>query len=82
MPRVWFAIVCLLGIEASALSATECAGLKNLKLGETTITLAEPVTTGTLDVPRAEAPMRGLPPFCRVAGVLRPTPDSEIQFEV
>jgi len=82
MPRVWFAIVCLLGIEASALSATECAGLKNLKLGETTITLAEPVTTGTLDVPRGEAPMRGLPPFCRVAGVLRPTPDSEIQFEV
>ena len=82
MPRIWFAIVCLIGIEASALSATECAGLKNLKLDDTTITLAEPVTSGTLDLPRGDAPMRGLPAFCRVAGVLHPTPDSEIQFEV
>lgn len=30
----------------------------------------------------ARQPMRNLPKFCRVAGVSRPTSDSEIQFEV
>jgi feruloyl esterase len=63
------------------LHAADCAALQNLPLQNTTITLAEPVTSGTLAVPDA-APLHGLPAFCRIAGVLRPTPDSAIHFEV
>jgi hypothetical protein len=80
MVRIWL-VVCLLGAGSSALLAADCGGLKNLKLEATSITLAEPVTSGTLEVARNEA-MRGLPAFCRVAGVLSPTSDSEIRFEV
>src|SRR5258708_34828338 len=80
MLRIWL-VVCLLSAGSSALLAADCSGLKNLKLEATSITLAEPVTSGTLEVARNE-PMRGLPAFCRVAGVLSPTSDSEIRFEV
>jgi feruloyl esterase len=63
------------------LHAADCAALKQLPLQNTTITLAEPVTSGTLTVPDAGV-LKGLPAFCRVAGVLRPTSDSVIHFEV
>src|ERR1035438_8814662 len=82
MGRNWWAVVCLLGVGSSALFAADCGGLKNLKLEATDITLAEQVTSGTLEVANARAPMHGLPGFCRVTGVLRPTSDSEIRFEV
>ncbi len=63
-----------------SLHAADCAGLKQLTLQNTTITLAEPVT-GTLIVPNTP-PLEKLPAFCRVAGVLHPTSDSAIHFEV
>jgi feruloyl esterase len=63
------------------LTAADCGALKNLKLENTTITAAEPVTSGTI-VPDGGPPMHGLPAFCRVAGVMRPTSDSDIRFEV
>jgi len=63
------------------LYAADCAALKSLPLQNTTITLAEPVTSGTLALPDI-APLEKLPAFCRVAGVLRPTSDSAIHFEV
>jgi hypothetical protein len=63
------------------LQAADCAALKSLPLQNTTITLAERVTSGTLTVPDI-APLEKLPAFCRVAGVLRPTSDSAIHFEV
>jgi hypothetical protein len=63
------------------LHAADCAALKQLPIENTTITLAEPVTSGTLTVPDAGV-LKGLPAFCRVAGVLRPTSDSVIHFEV
>ena len=62
--------------------AANCDAIRNLKLQDTTINLAEPVDSGLLDVPTITVPLRKLPPFCRVTGVLRPTPDSEIHFEV
>ncbi len=74
--------VCLLVLQGSLLFGADCAGLKNLKLEGTTINLAEPVTSGVLEIDGAGAVMRGLPEFCRVAGVLHPTDDSEIGFEV
>ena len=63
------------------LHAADCAALQHLTLQDTTITLAESVTSGTLAIPGI-APLEHLPAFCRVAGVLRPTSDSAIHFEV
>jgi len=73
--------VCLLAVGTATLNAADCAGLKNLKIEGTTITAAEAVTGGTLQVPRAN-PMSGLPAFCRVTGVFAPSTDSVIRFEV
>jgi feruloyl esterase len=40
------------------------------------------VTTGVVEGPLIGNPLNNLPAFCRVAGVLRPSPDSEIHFEL
>ncbi len=50
-------------------------------LPETSIVAATAVTDGAVRPPYGPA-LSGLPAFCRVEGVLRPTPDSEIRFEV
>lgn len=63
------------------LHAADCAALQTLRLADTIITLAEPVTSGTFAT-AGSAPLNNLPPFCRVVGVLRPTRDSNIHFEV
>lgn len=39
-------------------------------------------TAGSFAPPGATTPMTGVPGFCRVTGVARPTSDSEINFEV
>ena len=82
MVRVSRVLACLLAVHSSMLLAADCGGLKDLKLADTSITRAETVTSGELKIEGAEAPMRDLPAFCRVAGLLRPTTDSEIRFEV
>ena len=74
--------VCLLFAAAPMLRAADCGALKNLKLADTTITMAEEVSSGEIESPTLGKPLHGLPPFCRVAGVLKPTADSEIHFEV
>ena len=58
-----------------------CADLGSLKLGTASITSATLVTTRTLVV-STTITLNNLPPFCRVQGVSRPSPDSEINFEV
>jgi Tannase and feruloyl esterase len=68
--------------SANLLHAANCEALKDLKLADTTITMAERVTSGDVEGPSIETPLHGLPAFCRVAGVLRPSLDSEIKFEV
>ena len=63
----------------------DCAAVKGLHEDGMTINVAEVVTTGGVKLPYASSygtPIAGLPAFCRVAGVLRPTPDSNIKFEV
>ncbi len=72
----------VLGSSASLLHGADCAALKTLKLADTTITMAERVISGDLDGPGIDTPLHGLPAFCRVTGVLRPTSDSLIKFEV
>lgn len=57
-------------------AAVECESLRQSTLTNTTIEQAEKVESGTLNT------MRDLPPFCRVAGRIRPTADSDIRFEV
>lgn len=63
------------------LHAADCAALQRLTLQNTTITVAELVTSGTLALPGV-APLERLPAFCRIAGAVRPTGDSAIHFEV
>ena len=81
MVRVFRVLASLLVVHSSILLAADCSGLKDLRLADTTITVAETVT-GELTLAGVQAPLHDLPAFCRVAGVLRPTSDSEIQFEV
>ena len=47
----------------------------------TGITVAETVAAGSFTPPGGQ-PIRNLPSFCRVAGVIRPVEDSSITFEV
>jgi hypothetical protein len=65
---------------ASAMAAS-CDSLATLTLPGTTIFTAQAVPAGSF-TPPGSPPINNLPAFCRVAGVLRPTTDSNIQFEV
>ncbi|HVR06997.1 MAG TPA: tannase/feruloyl esterase family alpha/beta hydrolase, partial [Thermoanaerobaculia bacterium] len=81
MARLRYAAAALAVMTGSmGLHAADCAAMKDLKLEGTTIRMAEAVS-GRLELPRM-APQEGLPAFCRVAGLLRPTSDSKIHFEV
>ncbi len=62
-------------------AAQECATLSKLSLPATSITRAESVPAGSFSPPTGKA-LNNLPAFCRVAGVIKPAADSEIQFEV
>lgn len=76
-------------LAATHAHAAECAQLTGVKLAHTEITLAESVAAGAFEAPPGP-PALGmgpvsyahLPAFCRVAGTIRPTPDSDIRFEV
>jgi feruloyl esterase len=58
-----------------------CEALAGLRLPDTTLSVTERVTGGSFTPPGTTAAITGLPPFCRVAGTIRPTSDSNIQFE-
>jgi feruloyl esterase len=59
-----------------------CAGLAKTSLPTTSITAAETVTSGSYTPPGTSNTIGNLPPFCRLAGVIAPTSDSRILFEV
>jgi hypothetical protein len=60
----------------------ECADLIKLTFeGNTTITTATSVPAGRFVTPAGQT-LAGVPAFCRVVGVSRPTADSNINFEV
>jgi hypothetical protein len=70
------------------MSAASCESLASLKLSDTTITAAQTVPAGALTLP-GDTPnsstlsvYKKLPAFCRVQGIIRPTTDSQIDFEV
>jgi hypothetical protein len=61
--------------------AATCESLSDVALSNTTITAAQSVPAGKFTPPYGN-PIDKLPPFCRVTGVIRPTSDSYIRFEV
>jgi len=61
--------------------AADCHGLTHVILPDTTITIAQSVPAGSFTPPYGNA-LDKLPAFCRVAGVIKPTGDSYIRFEV
>jgi hypothetical protein len=70
-----------MGFGSAAFAAQSCASLAKLELPATSITRAESVPAGTFTPPAGKA-IPDLPAFCRVAGVIKPSADSNIQFEV
>lgn len=74
-------------ISVPARAAT-CSSLAALKLPKTVVTAGQDVGSGKFVPPEGRpsdlqlAAYRDLPAFCRVQGVLRPSGDSHIEFEV
>jgi feruloyl esterase len=64
-----------------SVQAEECRDVARMALPDATDLTAELITEGTFTPPYGAA-LTGLPAFCRVHGILRPTPDSVIRFEV
>ncbi len=66
--------------------ASNCVRLAQIALKDTTITLAQEIGAGAFvpsnAEPRAAELFKALPAFCRVAGAMKPTADSNIEFEV
>jgi feruloyl esterase len=76
-------LVCLASdLPAQTPSAGACASVTQRSLPNTTIKTADTVTTGSFTPPGSTNAIANLPPFCRVAGVIAPTPESQIVFEV
>lgn len=77
------AMLTVLTFGAKPASGQTCEKLTDLKLANTTITAAQSVGAGAF-TPAAgsAAPYKDLPAFCRVTGVIKPTTDSDIKFEV
>jgi feruloyl esterase len=79
-------LAALLLTSVPVLAATACAGLKNLSLANTKITLAETVAAGAFRPPAGgkAGPQQfaDLPAFCRIQATLAPTSDSDIKIEL
>src|SRR5262245_41364611 len=76
-------ILLVAALAFGSVSAATCEGLSELKLPDTTITAAQSVAKGAFTPPTGSAAQyQDLPAFCRVTGVIKPTTDSEIKFEV
>jgi feruloyl esterase len=78
--RTALAAACL-HFAAAAHAAPNCEALSKLDLPATSITHAEAVAAGAFTVPNGKA-IPDLPAFCRVTGIIKPSSDSNIYFEV
>ena len=79
----YFTGLALALLASGAARAGDCAGLKGKAPPDSEITAATFQPAGPFVVPAELGPARTvqLPAFCRVQGVLHPTPDSHIAFE-
>lgn len=71
--------VVLIAFSIAARAAT-CESVASLKLADTTITTVS-VPAGAFTPPQGQA-IPNLPAFCRVSGIIKPSSDSNIEFEV
>ncbi|MDQ1470130.1 MAG: hypothetical protein QOJ99_1610, partial [Bryobacterales bacterium] len=74
-------IAAVFALLAPAMHAATCESLKTLSIPNVTIALAEAREPGDFTPPGGKT-VAGLPAFCRVAGTLKPSADSDIGFEV
>ncbi len=65
----------------TAAGGTSCEDLVKLSLANTSLSTAQTVPAGAYTPPDGQ-PIREVHAFCRVAGAIKPTADSDIQFEV
>lgn len=79
----------LLAPRPALAAPTSCESLSNLKLPDTTITLAQSVQAGAFAPPAGAnasgfpaGDYKSLPAFCRVTATVKPTADSDIKIEV
>ncbi len=75
------ALLVLLVSGTTGASAATCDSLAKLTLPSASLSSAESVPAGSFTPPGGK-PIPNLPAFCRVAGVIKPASDSDIQFEV
>jgi hypothetical protein len=74
--------------ELAGAASQSCESLASLKISQTTITAAHEVARGAFTPPGSTATgpvlaaYRNLPAFCRVQGIIQPSTDSGIEFEV
>ncbi len=78
----FLAVVFLSATQMRTAPALDCSSLADLRLPNTTITASQPITGGSFTPPGSTNAITNLPSFCRVAGVIEPTRDSHILFEV
>lgn len=81
MVRAVFALFACMAVAVPASAATSCQALASLTLPGASIASAVSVPAGNFTPPDGK-PIANLPAFCRVTGVISPTPDSNIRFEV
>lgn len=64
--------------------AADCESLGSIKLANTSIVTAQIVAAGAFTPPSgpASAVYKSTPEFCRVQGVIKPSTDSQVEFEV
>ena len=77
-----FGLECaLLFCACGSAHASSCESLAAVSLPQTSISRAEVIPAGTFNPPYGN-PVNNAPAFCRVAGVIQPSSDSYIRFEV
>ncbi len=74
-------VVCALVVCSSAFALNNCEQLARFGTPQVEITTTALVPSGVFTPPTGKA-FDGLPPFCRVAAVLHPSPDSAIRIEL
>ena len=80
--------ICAVVVTGSLAAATTCESLTSVKAANTTITAAQTVAAGAFSAPagadagQEPGAFAKLPGFCRVQGVMQPSGDSHIEFEV
>src|SRR5215813_12270891 len=82
--RLLWAVTVMMPLAVTAAAVpegTSCVKLKALSIPDVTMNSAADIPAGAFVAPGSRNPVT-LPAFCRIDGVITPTSDSEIKFEV